>query len=232
MKSEIKKNLWWIIISVALFIPIAFAIHHLPYGLGDKLSFGVVTFALLFLIWAIIGLVANKIKKNVWKILWIILGTLSYLIAWLCVIFAIAMSYPLSEEEVEDCKDAFRDMVYREFDEDDHLDKVIGVQLPQYKIVDSVCKYVSSPPAETEYNVKLKIYVPEGISESVWNEIYELASKEASNPYSESDVINKWKIDEDNPNIIYYTSEDNMNVGCTVTFKHSCDTVYVTRYKW
>ena len=232
MKSEIKKNLWWIITSVVLFIPIAFAIHHLPYGLGDKLSFGVVTFALLFLIWAIIGLVAGKIKKIVWKVLWIILGTLSYIIAWLCAIFVIAMSYPLSEEEVEDRKDAFRDMVYREFDEDDHLDKVVGVQLPQYKIVDSECKYVSFPPAETEYNVKLKIYFPEGISESVWNEIYELASKKASNPHSESDVINKWKIDEDNPNIIYYTSEDNMNVGCTVTFKQSCDTIYVTRYKW
>ena len=232
MKNKIKKNLWWIITSGVLFIPIAIAIHHLPYGLGDKLSFGVVTFVLLFLIWAIIGLVAGKIKKIVWKVLWIILGTLSYIIAWLCAIFVIAMSYTLSEEEVEDRKDAFRDMVYREFDEDDHLDKVVGVQLPQYKIVDSECKYVSSPPAETEYNVKLKIYVSEGISESVWNEIYELASKEASNPHSESDVINKWKIDEDNPNIIYYTSEDNMNVGCTVTFKHSCDTVYVTRYKW
>lgn len=232
MKSEIKKNLWWIITSVVLFIPIAFAIHHLPYGLGDKLSFGVVTFALLFLIWAIIGLVANKIKKIVWKVLWIILGTLSYIIAWLCAIFVIAMSYPLSEEDIEDRKDAFRDMVYREFDEDDHLDKVVGVQLPQYKIVDSECKYVSFPPAETEYNVKLKIYVPEGISESVWNEIYELASKEASNPHSEADVINRWGIDEDNPNIIYYTSEDNMNVGCTVTFKQSCDTIYVTRYKW
>ncbi len=232
MKSEIKKNLWWIITSVVLFIPIAFAIHHLPYGLGDKLSFGVVTFALLFLIWAIIGLVANKIKKIVWKVLWIILGTLSYIIAWLCAIFVIAMSYPLSEEEVEDRKDAFRDMVYREFDENNHLDKVVGVQLPQYKIVDSECKYVSFPPAETEYDVKLKIYVSEGISESVWNEIYELASKKASNPHSESDVINKWELDEDNPNIIYYTSEDNMNVGCTVTFKQSCDTIYVTRYKW
>jgi energy-coupling factor transporter transmembrane protein EcfT len=232
MKSEIKKNLWWIITSVVLFIPIAFAIHHLPYGLSDKLSFGVVTFALLFLIWAIIGLVANKIKKIVWKVLWIILGTLSYIIAWLCAIFVIAMSYPLSEEDIEDRKDAFRDMVYREFDEDDHLDKVVGVQLPQYKIVDSECKYVSFPPAETEYDVKLNIYISEGISESVWNEIYELASKKASNPHSESDVINKWKIDEDNPNIIYYTSEDNMNVGCTVTFKQSCDTIYVTRYKW
>ena len=232
MKSEIKKNLWWIIISVVLFIPIAFAIHHLPYSLGDKLSFGVVTFALLFLIWAIIGLVADKIKRIVWKVLWIILGTLSYLITWLCVIFVIAMSYPLSEEEVEDRKDDFRDMVYREFDEDGYLDKVVGVQLPQYKIVDSECEYVSFPPGETEYDVRLKIYVSEGISESVWNEIYELASKKASNPHSESDVINKWKIDEDNPNIIYYTSEDSSNVGCNVTFKHRCDTVYVTRYKW
>lgn len=232
MKSEIKKNLWWIIISVVLFIPIAFAIHHLPYGLGDKLSFGVVTFALLFLIWAIIGLVANKIKNIALKVLWIILGLSVYAIVWLFIILLIAMSQPITEEDVENRKEAFRDMVYCEFDETEHLDKVVGVQLPQYKIVDSECKYVSFPPAETEYDVKLKIYIPEGISESVWNEIYELASKKASNPHSESDVINKWEIDEDNPNIIYYTSEDNMNVGCTVTFKHQCDTVYVTSYKW
>ena len=180
MKSEIKKNLWWIITSVVLFIPIAIAIHHLPYGLGDKLPFGVVTFALLFLIWAIIGLVADKIKRIVWKVLWIILGTLSYLITWLCVIFVIAMSYPLSEEEVEDRKDDFRDMVYREFDEDGYLDKVVGVQLPQYKIVDSECEYVSFPPGETEYDVRLKIYISKGISKSVWNEIHELASTNAS----------------------------------------------------
>ena len=232
MKATIKKNLWWIISSVVLFIPIAFAIHHLPYSLGDKLSFGVVTFALLFLIWAIIGLVADKIKRIVWKVLWIILGTLSYLIAWLCVIFVIAMSYPLSEEEVEDRKDDFRDMVYREFDKDDHLDGVVGIELPQYKIADSECKYVSCPPTETEYNVKLKIYFPNGLPESVWNEICEQASINASNPLLEGYVINEWKIDKDNQEIISYTAEDSRNVGCNVTFKHRCDTVYVTRYKW
>ena len=32
--------------------------------------------------------------------------------------------------------------------------------------------------------------------------------------------------------LLHSTSEDNMNVGCTVTFKLSCDTIYVTRYKW
>ena len=232
MKNKIKKNLWWIITSVVLFIPIAFAIHNLPYGLGDKLSFGVVTFALLFLIWAIIGLVADKIKRIVWKVLWIILGTLSYLITWLCAIFVIVMSYPLSEEDIEDRKDAFRDMVYREFDEDDHLDGVVGIELPQYKIADSECKYVSFPPGETEYDVRLKIYGSKGISKSVWDEIYELASTNASNPRPMGDVINKWRLDQDNPEIIHYTTEDSSNVGCNVTFKHRCDTVYVTRYKW
>ena len=232
MKSKLKKNLWWIISSIALFIPMASLIGNISNDFSDVLSVGAISFVVLFLIWAIIGLVANKIKNIALKVLWIILGLSVYAIVWLFIILLIAMSQPITEEDVENRKEAFRDMVYREFDEDDHLDKVVGVQLPQYKIVDSECKYVSFPPAETEYDVKLKIYVSEGISESVWNEIYELASKEASNPHSESDVINKWEIDEDNPNIIYYTSEDNMNVGCTVTFKQSCDTIYVTRYKW
>ena len=232
MKSKLKKNLWWIISSIALFIPMASLIGNISNDFSDVLSVGAISFVVLFLIWAIIGLVANKIKNIALKVLWIILGLSVYAIVWLFIILLIAMSQPITEEDVENRKEAFRDMVYCEFDENDHLDKVVGVQLPQYKIVDSECKYVSFPPAETEYDVKLKIYVSEGISESVWNEIYELASKEASNPHSESDVINKWKIDEDNPNIIYYTSEDNMNVGCTVTFKQSCDTIYVTRYKW
>lgn len=232
MKSKLKKNLWWIISSIALFIPMASLIGNISNDFSDVLSVGAISFVVLFLIWAIIGLVANKIKNIALKVLWIILGLSVYAIVWLFTILLIAMSQPITEEDVENRKEAFRDMVYCEFDETEHLDKVVGVQLPQYKIVDSECKYVSFPPAETEYDVKLKIYIPEGISESVWNEIYELASKKASNPHSESDVINKWEIDEDNPNIIYYTSEDNMNVGCTVTFKHQCDTVYVTSYKW
>ena len=49
---------------------------------------------------------------------------------------------------------------------------------------------------------------------------------------SESQVINKWDFDEDNPNQIVYQWEDSSNVGCIVTFKPNCDTVFVTRYKW
>lgn len=232
MKSKLKKNLWWIISSIVLFIPITFAIYNLPYDLSDRLSVGVVSFVLLFLIWAIIGLVANKIKKIIWKILWIIGGILSYAIVWLFTVFLIAMYYSLSEENVEERTEAFRDMVYREFDENNYLDKVIGVQLPKYEIVDSRCDYVSSFPAETEYDVKLKIYFSEGIPKSVWNEMYELASTNAANPHPKDNVINEWKVDANNPQIISYATEDSMNVGCIVTFKHRCDTVYVTRYKW
>lgn len=232
MKSKLKKNLWWIISSIALFIPMASLIGNISNDFSDVLSVGAISFVVLFLIWAIIGLVANKIKNIALKVLWIILGLSVYAIVWLFIILLIAMSQPITEEDVENRKEAFRDMVYREFDKTEHLDKVVGVQLPQYQIVDSRCDYVTFLPAETEYAVKLKIYFPEGISESVWYEMYKLASANALNPHSESDVINKWKIDEDNPNIIYYTSEDNMNVGCTVTFKQSCDTIYVTRYKW
>lgn len=232
MKSKIKKNLWWIITSIVLFIPIASLIGNMSIDFSDGLSIGAMFFVVLFLIWAIIGLVANKIKNIVLKVLWIILGILSYAIAWFFSFFIIAMSQPVTEEDIESRKEAFRDMVYRKFDETEHLDKVVGVQLPQYKIVDSECKFVSFLPAETEYDVKLKIYFPEGIPESVWNEMYELASTNASNPLSEGDVINEWRIDKDNPEVISYAAEDAMNVGCSVTFKHQCDTVYVTSYKW
>lgn len=232
MKSKLKKNLWWIISSIALFIPMASLIGNISNDFSDVLSVGAISFVVLFLIWAIIGLVANKIKNIALKVLWIILGLSVYAIVWLFIILLIAMSQPITEEDVENRKEAFRDMVYCEFDETEHLDKVVGVQLPQYKIVDSECKYVSFPPAETEYDVKLKIYIPEGISESVWNEIYELASKKASNPLLEVDVINEWGISADNADAIVYKSEDLNNVGCNVIFKHYCDTVYVTRYKW
>ena len=232
MKSKLKKNLWWIISSVVLFIPIALATYGMPYDFGDRLSVGAISFISLFLILAITGIIANKIKKVAFKVLWIILGLLVYLIGWIIVIYMIGIGYSISDENYEHRVEAFRDMVCREFDENGHLDKVVGVQLPQYQIIDSECKYVSLPPTETEYTVELKIYFPKGLPKSVWNEIHELASKKASNPNSEDNVINKWEIDEDNPNIIYYTSEDNMNVGCNVTFVQSCDTVYVTRYKW
>lgn len=232
MKSKLKKNLWWIISSIALFIPMASLIGNISNDFSDVLSVGAISFVVLFLIWAIIGLVANKIKNIALKVLWIILGLSVYAIVWLFTILLIAMSQPITEEDVENRKEAFRDMVYREFDETEHLDKVVGVQLPQYKIVDSRCDYVSFFPAETEYAVKLKIYFPEGISESVWYEMYKLASANALNPHSEGDVINEWRIKQDNPEVISYATEDSMNVGCSVTFKHQCDTVYVTRYKW
>lgn len=232
MKSKIKKNLWWIISSIVLFVPIAVIISGLSKSFSDTLLDGVVFFIPLFLIWAIIGLIANKIKKVVFKILWIILGLSVYAISWLLIIVIIAMSQPVTEEDIENRKEAFRDMIYCEFAEDEHLDKVLGVQLPQYRIVHSECDYVTFFPTETEYNVELKVCFPKGIPNSVWNEIQGLASAKASNPLSEDDVINEWGISEDCPETIFYKSEDSANVGCIVTFNHRCDTVYITRYKW
>ena len=143
MKSKLKKNLWWIISSIALFIPMASLIGNISNDFSDVLSVGAISFVVLFLIWAIIGLVANKIKNIALKVLWIILGLSVYAIVWLFIILLIAMSQPITEEDVENRKEAFRDMVYCEFDETEHLDKVVGVQLPQYQIVDSRCDYVS-----------------------------------------------------------------------------------------
>ena len=232
MKNTIKKNLWWIISSIILFVPIALGINSLPYNFCEKLSQGSIFFILLFLVLAITGIIANKIKKIVFKVLWIILGFTIYAIGWIFTIFIIAFSAPITEEEIISRKEDFRDMIYREFDEADYLDKIVGIQLPQYRIVDSECTYVTFWPAETEYNVNLKIHFPEGLPASVWKEISEKASDKAPNPLSDYEIINEWGVSEENPGAIIYKCEDSSNVGSTVTFESNCDTVYVTCYKW
>ena len=196
------------------------------------MSMGTIFFIALFLILAATGIIANKIKKIVFKVLWIILGFTIYAIGWIFTIFIIAFSAPITEEEIISRKEDFRDMIYREFDEADYLDKIVGIQLPQYRIVDSECTYVTFPPTETEYNVNLKILFPEGMPDSIWKEISEKASSKASNPLSDCEVINEWGVSEENPGAIIYKCEDSSNVGSTVTFESNCDTVYATCYKW
>ena len=232
MKNTIKKNLWWIISSIILFVPIALGINSLPYNFCEKLSQGSIFFILLFLVLAITGIIANKIKKIVFKVLWIILGFTIYAIGWIFTIFIIAFSAPITEEEIISRKEDFRDMIYREFDEADYLDKIVGIQLPQYRIVDSECTYVTFPPTETEYNVNLKIHFTEGLPNSVWKEIREKASNNASNPLAEEWAKNEWSVSEETPGVVSYRYEDFANVCCSVTFESNCDTVYVTRYKW
>ena len=232
MKTAIKKNLWWIISSIVLFTPIAFIIYHLQCNFSDKLSMGCIFFIVLFLILAATGIIANKIRIVVLKVLWIISGLTIYAFGWLLAIVMIAMSDPITEEEVESRKESFREMIYCEFSEDNYLDEVVGIQLPQYRIVDSECTYVTFWPAETEYNVNLKIYFPGGLPASVWKDIREKAANNASNPLAEGFVINKWGFSENTPGTISYKRENSGNVGSTITFKSDCDTVYVTCYKW
>jgi energy-coupling factor transporter transmembrane protein EcfT len=153
MKTAIKKNLWWIISSIVLFVPIALAIYDMQCNFSDKLSMGTIFFIALFLILTATGIIANKIKKKVFKVLWIILGFTTYAIGWIFTIFIIAFSAPITEEEIISRKEDFSDMIYREFNEADHLDNIVGIQLPQYRIVDSECTYVTFPPTETEYIV-------------------------------------------------------------------------------
>ena len=123
-------------------------------------------------------------------------------------------------------------MIYSEFSKGDYLDKFGGIQLPQYRIVDSECTYVTFWPAETEYNVNLKIHFPEGLPASVWKEISEKASDKAPNPLSDCKIINEWGFREKKPGAIIYKCEDSNNVGSTIIFESNCDTVYVTSYKW
>lgn len=173
-----------------------------------------------------------RIKKTALKILWIIVGLLFSILFIMFSAVIIAMYEPVTDNDIEMREEAFRDMVYNEFNGNDALDNLIGIQLPCYKIVGSKCDYVTFFPAETEYNVELKIHFPKGLPDSIRDEIRKLASEKASNPLSKGNVINKWGFGEDNPKEIFYRTEDVSNVGCVVMFKPQCDTVYITRYKW
>ena len=102
MKSKIKKNLWWIISSIVLFVPIAGLISSSQYDLSIRLSLCSISFILLFLIMAMTGTIANKIKKVILKVLWIIFGLAIYAIGWLFTLVFIAMIEPLTEEEVNE----------------------------------------------------------------------------------------------------------------------------------
>ena len=197
MKNFIKKNLWWIISSIVLFIPLVCLLYDLSIGTDEKIAIGCILFAVLFLIGAITGVVANRIKKIFFKVLWVIAGFVIDAMFLIMSLVFMAFCEPITDEEFNYRKESFREMIYSEFDEENHLDKVVGVQLPQYRIVDSECISVSVPPTETEYEVELKIVFPEGLPKSVWKEIAELAEKEAANPLSEDGVINRWHFGED-----------------------------------
>ena len=231
MKNSVKKNLWWIS-PIVLFIPLACLLCSLSITTGEKIVIGCILFAIQFLIGAITGFVANRIKKIFFKVLWIIVGLFINAIFWIIALLFMAFCEPITEEEYNGRKESFREMVYNEFSEENHLDKVVGIQLPQYRIVDSECTYVTFWPAETEYNVNLKIHFPKGLPTSVWKEIREKASNNASNPLAEEWVKNEWSVSEETPGVVSYRYEDFANVGCSVTFESNCDTVYVTRYKW
>lgn len=232
MNLKIKKNLWWIISSIVLAVPIVLLINELPVKLGEKFLIGTVSCLILIVICAIVGVIANRIGKILFKIIWIILGFIGYLFYILFVCVLLAMLDPVTDEEIAAHEESYRDMVHREFEVDNYLDDVIGIELPKYEIVASKCTYASMFPAETEYDVELNIYFPDGLSTSLWDEMYRLASEKAPNVKYNGYVINKWDFDEDNTKQIVYQWENSSNVGCIVTFKPKCDTVFVTRYKW
>ena len=232
MNLKIKKNLWWIISLIVLAVPIVLLINELPVKLGEKFLIGTVSCLILIVICAIVGVIANRIGKVLFKIIWIILGFIGYLFYILFVCVLLAMLDPVTDEEIAAHEESYRDMVHREFEVDNYLDDVIGIELPKYEIVASKCTYASMFPAETEYDVELNIYFPEGLSTSLWDEMHRLASEKAPNVKYNGYVINKWDFDEDNTKQIVYQWENSSNVGCIVTFKPKCDTVFVTRYKW
>lgn len=156
MNTKIKKNLWWIS-SIVLFIPSGLIIGQLRNELYERLLIGAIIFGIQLVIWAIIGLIANKIEKIVLKILWIIVGVLFSCTFLIFSAVFIVMFEPVTDKDVEIRKEEFRNMVYNEFNVNESLDSLIGIQLPTYEIVDSECNFVTFFPTETEYDVKLKI---------------------------------------------------------------------------
>ena len=181
MNLKIKKNLWWIISSIVLAVPIVLLINELPVKLGEKFLIGTVSCLTLIVICAIVGVIANRIGKVLFKIIWIILGFIGYLFYILFVCVLLAMLDPVTDEEIAAHEESYRDMVHSEFEVDNYLDDVIGIELPKYEIVASKCTYASMFPAETEYDVELNIYFPEGLSTSLWDEMHRLASEKAPN---------------------------------------------------
>ena len=166
------------------------------------------------------------------KIIWIILGLIGSLFYILFVCIFLAMFEPVTDKDVAAHEESYRDMVHSEFEVDNYLDEVVGIELPKYEIVASECTYASMFPAETEYDVELNIYFPEGLSTSLWDKFHKLASDKAPNTKYNGYVINKWDFDENDSNQIVYQCENSSNVGYTVNFKPKCDTVFVTSYKW
>ena len=232
MDTKHKNNLWWIISSIVLAVPALLLINEISVKLSEKFLIGIVSYLILLVICAIVGIIANRIRKVLLKIIWIILGFIGYLFYILCVIILVIMLEPVTDEDIAAHEDSFREMVHCEFEVDNYLDEVVGIELPNYEIVESECTFATMFPSETEYDVKLNIYFPEGLSTSLWDEMHRLASEKAPNAKYNGYVINKWDFDEDNTKQIVYQWENSSNVGCIVTFKPKCDTVFVTRYKW
>ena len=130
MNLKIKKNLWWIISSIVLAVPIVLLINELPVKLGEKFLIGTVSCLILIVICAIVGVIANRIGKVLFKIIWIILGFIGYLFYILFVCVLLAMLDPVTDEEIAAHEESYRDMVHREFEVDNYLDDVIGIELP------------------------------------------------------------------------------------------------------
>ena len=118
MNVKIKKNLWWLISSIALAIPIVLVINELSVKLGEKLLLGIVSYLILLVICGIVGIIANKIRKVLLKIIWIILGFIGTLFYILFVCIILAMFEPVTDEDISAQEESYRDMVHREFEAD------------------------------------------------------------------------------------------------------------------
>ena len=132
------------------------------------------------------------------------------------------MFEPVTDKDIASHLESYRESITSEFEADNYLDEIVA----------SECTYASMFPTETEYDVKINIYFPDGLSTSLWDKINKFATDKSQNTKYNGYVVNKWDFDEGNSNHIVYQWENSSNVGCIVTFKPKCDTVFVTRYKW
>ena len=111
MKNFLKKNFWWIISFIILFIPLACLLYGLSIGTDEKIVIGCILFAVQFLIGTTTGVIGNRIKKIFFRVLWIIIGLAVNAMFLIISIVFMAFCEPITEEEFNNRKEEFREMI-------------------------------------------------------------------------------------------------------------------------
>lgn len=95
MDTKHKNNLWWVLVFIILYIPFPLLINLLDFSLFKTICIAVLLFATSLILIGVIKHVTNKIKKVIFKVLWLLLGFVVY-VAY----FIIAINLVVPEVEL------------------------------------------------------------------------------------------------------------------------------------